>query len=919
MKKLTITRGEEFRQVVRARINEDDIFIDEYRRAARMLSDVIDTSAIAMKCSGQPDGMFHEFENNIIAFCGGRGDGKSSAMLTFMNAVYRYAQEDYKSSIFQSNIKETYFAQPIVIDPSTFDDVHNVIDIIIAKLYQNFNRKYEQDNNKVDVYIREKLLDQFQKVYRRLSLINNKEKLLDNEYDYEGNIGKLSKLGESTNLKETLIELIRLYLDFMKRCEEVTQSGSGQLLIAIDDLDLCNANAYKMAEQIRKYLIIPQVTVLMAVRIEQLELCVAENNMNDFQQIARRGFYTGLNQEIQVMSEKYVTKLIPKFRRIYLPKIQDIKEVHIEYRQLEEASDQAKNNIRSLPADTVYQLLHLIYTKTGMIFTKDETGHSYLISDNLRDLVNFWNMLMDLEEVDESFTIKEKYDIYVRNILRFTQYYEKELIGKMPMEIAAELLEIETIQDHHMHFNAVWFLRNELYHKTEKRKAETSEYRIEGEAGLFNVINWLEKMQEDVYDLRKKQYAYALHVLYTTKLHQLKIGMLAERKYDKYESFVGRYIWGRQFDKVLPSVEQTKVNRSRFELSITNCLNAIGEETFREYPINSEMILTDKGNAHKISKEEDIDAVVSVWLILGLLSDPASKDPVIRGNFAVTKILSISLENYLVSLGNLHMLYDKINFGMITSGNKDEFDKRIELLEKWNEKSVACAREIISNVDLLIGIRKYLEQKNDYKKRASENSNRTVPLVDVFFSNIAAYMNQQLAEKEGNVREDRYRMEDFKYFKFGEKADETVDISVLYDALIERCISEQKSKEDAPLNARRKELEDEFRSILTERPKYPDRYPEGGYKVSKSLRNFTAGNFKLNLDNYALNFQQYYFVTDGDPSDFDINNICGFYNEVLQYYVLDEKANLTENFRQQYKKTVENNQQMLDVIRLKML
>ena len=68
-----------------------------------------------------------------------------------------------------------------------------------------------------------------------------------------------------------LVDLIKDYLQFMNKSQ-----GKQQLIIAIDDLDLCSANAYKMAEQIRKYLIIPNVCIVISVKIDQLELCVRE-------------------------------------------------------------------------------------------------------------------------------------------------------------------------------------------------------------------------------------------------------------------------------------------------------------------------------------------------------------------------------------------------------------------------------------------------------------------------------------------------------------------------------------------------------------------------------------------------------------------------------------------------------------------
>ena len=51
------------------------------------------------EADNQADWKKVETENNIIAFCGERGEGKSSAMFTFINAVFdREVQE--KSTIF---------------------------------------------------------------------------------------------------------------------------------------------------------------------------------------------------------------------------------------------------------------------------------------------------------------------------------------------------------------------------------------------------------------------------------------------------------------------------------------------------------------------------------------------------------------------------------------------------------------------------------------------------------------------------------------------------------------------------------------------------------------------------------------------------------------------------------------------------
>ncbi len=214
-KKLIINRGEEFKLYVKDKIDKMDIFYDQYIAAARMLDDILakhdDNSDIWCNI---------EYENNIIAFCGERGEGKSSAMISFAKAVYEHRRYD-KSSIFKDckNVENANFTEPIIIDPSMLDGVHNVLDIILATLYKKFKDQYDKDNQFFYTREREELLDQFQQVYKRVSLINNQEKMLDDEYDYEGNISKLSKLGQSTELRNEFEKLIKMYIESLLKIQ----------------------------------------------------------------------------------------------------------------------------------------------------------------------------------------------------------------------------------------------------------------------------------------------------------------------------------------------------------------------------------------------------------------------------------------------------------------------------------------------------------------------------------------------------------------------------------------------------------------------------------------------------------------------------------------------------------------------------
>ena len=84
-----------------------------------------------------------KIENN---WSGERGEGKSSAMCTFIKSLSNIDEEILDDMQIESeSIKNTYFDEPIIIDPSQFDNVHNILDIVLAKIYEKFKEDYEKN------------------------------------------------------------------------------------------------------------------------------------------------------------------------------------------------------------------------------------------------------------------------------------------------------------------------------------------------------------------------------------------------------------------------------------------------------------------------------------------------------------------------------------------------------------------------------------------------------------------------------------------------------------------------------------------------------------------------------------------------------------------------------------------------------
>lgn len=896
---LIITKGQEFKIVVKDSIRDDDVFIEQYEQAAGMLNTIVAESIVAAEKSDKTFNALYslnEYENNIIAFCGERGEGKSSAMLTFINSLYtnlpKALQGEEKFYEKYRELYKVHFSEPIIIDPSQFDDVHNILDIVLAKIYRNFSRRYEEDNRCVDEFDINRLQNQFQKVYREVSMINNQSKMLDDEFDYEGNIGKLSKLGESTDLKEDLQELIKQYLEFVKKCSN-RENGKERLIIAIDDLDLCNSNAYKMAEQIRKYLIIPQIVIIMAVKIEQLEMCVEENTIADFKGIVgrvkqyRNEEQKRINAEIQGMSERYVTKLIPKARRIYLPKIQSFEGMQIVYKEKDDNIIWKSKKDESL----VNAVLHLITERTGMIFLPERSGMSYLLPNNLRDMVNWIVFVAEMDQKDNV----ENSNTYLKNVREFSKYFYNEWLTKqVPKTLGDELRTMEQMNSYHVNMNAKWILST-IYAECD-RKEKYAEHNIKSDeqSNFWKVMQWILRFDKVVFDFEAKREVYALKVMYTMKINQ----WIITKRLSEVSHLINGYIWGGEFEGVLPKTE-LGISRSRFQINSRRVMQVIGKkfnvDFIKDLDSNSD---TKQMTFSNLSNEEDIrNEEIYALILVAMFSDINTRnlnvdelmvlgtDKLIAGNRRINAKINISLENYIVSLCNLEMLIDKINIEALNT-QKDDIKKIIKNMIDTNEEEIECAQCIVSNVDLASELLVYCENNRDYKLKTENAVDRTKKLVEKFFENICKFM----VEKTGK----EYHTDIFKSIKIGK---ESIDITQVYAEWVEQ--NEEIESRKFSGTAYRSRQRDEFRERLE---KMPADYRE--ISIEEFLASFrsdkTAEELKCELDKLAKDVYRYRGKYENSPSGLNINQLCQLYDDTLALYCNDSERIISRDMRDRY-------------------
>lgn len=887
MKKLKITKEQRFKIHIEEQISEDSLFLHEYEMAVNSLNIIWNTQSNIREETKRI-----ENPNNIIAFCGDRGSGKSSIMMSFVQAVV--CSGNRKDILkFENNIRDNNWETNIMIDPSMFDGVHNIVDIVLAHIYQDFHDLYCRNNQSVEQYEREKMMMQLSKVYKSLSIINNKEKMLDDEYDEAGNIAKLQKLGASTMLRKDMGELIELYLELVSKQKNGRKCK--KLLIAIDDLDLCNENVYQMAEQIRKYLILPNIIIVMAVKIEQLEMGIEEKNRGDFKNIIQgKGRINSIDKEMREMAERYVTKLIPKARRIYLPELRS-NQIVVEGIIF---AEEEKKKILPVLENTI---IRLIYKKTGMYFVPSDNESSYLIPRNLRDLINFISLLDEMEDPKDDMQIKRN------NILEFKFYFIEEMIkSNVKWEELNALLEVIESDDRIKNFNMYNFINQILV----KRGFNVDIYaNSKMEFALWSLAIIIERLANYLNYLTLNEdnlLSNYIRIYYTIILNE----RFAE-KIEVNDFLIGGFIWGNRLNGVIPWIAgdnyQFLMYRERFAIHIFECWNGIADVLEEgKYLLSVERKDVTRGKVTRINKKNELSEVI-IWLLMGLLSSNyevvnngkirMNKVPVIANNYSIPPNVTVSLEDYIVNLCELEHLYDFVCLELMGVA-WDDVRELFSAMKEKNAELIKQAGAIVLNVDLSLRLLEYCAANNDYKKATESDEDRTYQLVKKFLDNVSEYM-----ERAGMERTDWTKLWiPLDKAEDGKIRGEEIDICRIYARIC--MIKEEAGKNPSVADVEEKEKQKLKQSFAQKIERVATEDYFGKTKdITGSIteKNRNAEYVKDLLENIANHIQKYTYKEKKMPEGFNLELIQKLYSEVIDLYMKNPDKEISGEQYNEYK------------------
>ena len=517
---------------------------EQYAQALRIVDDIL-----AQSSDNENKENGYTAISNIVAFCGDRGEGKTSALMTTREILLGGTtfEEARKANILpvDRHFKESTFKVLRLVDPAFFDSNHNLLELLIGQMYADIMRADKEAAEKGEsnicgmndnVAMRKRLLQSFQNVRSSLGIINRPSD--KSAYD---NLEEIDELAIGIALREKVDELMYNYAKYFQK---------ERVLICVDDLDLNVSEGYKMAEEIRKYLCNPRVCIiLMSIKVEQmievvqsyLRIKMAKDIIPD--------------STITEMAVRYVTKLLPTPHRVVMPKGEGIVELPV-------VIEDKKSN--EPPFESVKDaIVKLIYRKTRYVFVNGR-NLSPIVPTNLRSIRHLVGLLWEMSDISRDEITPEN----TSNKVLFKNYFYYTWTNQLRTDDQVFIREFVANEDLTslnksvvQHLSAMFEKRYEKEEKTNRaldllaaiRDNRNTIYNV-SVGDVMYMVRYMESIATDKQDL---YFLFFIKAFYSIKLYETYDFITSDEKnlFVKPESEeTAKYIY--KYDKQIQKMNQ---------------------------------------------------------------------------------------------------------------------------------------------------------------------------------------------------------------------------------------------------------------------------------------------------------------------------------------------------------------------------
>ena len=448
-----------------SKIFENSFFKDVYSQAREAIV-IIDESNKKKNKDIDEKGDFEQElydVQNVIAFTGRRGTGKTSAMLTFVDNL-AMGKIDFAAD----TLKNTRFYPIPYIDASMLEKNEDIFEIVLSKMLLEINKISTLAGNRGstqnEIFINE-IKEDIVKVYNKYVSLKK-----SSGYDSASSYSTMEKLAERHDIRGQIVELVKNYINCMTRCDSL-QYKSGYLVICIDDIDMSQQNHMDVMQSICQYLMIPGIIVMITSKFSILSASIG-------QEFHSKVFVSSIQAEtaLDLCKEQtydFLRKIIPFDMRISMPSwrkqdYRSLTSIKINYSgndnlsklkemfpRLEKSGLLDEKNLINvnyeLSPKTLIMLMIAHRTKSFL----DAAGEKlhFMEPDSLRNLNNLFYLLYNMNDID---LYPERKDEYYRDLEANRKVLLNYLYFKMIPEFNLSVEEERIIKE---------FARDKLHRK----------------------------------------------------------------------------------------------------------------------------------------------------------------------------------------------------------------------------------------------------------------------------------------------------------------------------------------------------------------------------------------------------------------------------------------------------------------------
>ena len=416
---LKVQRGEELNLHRLDKISDkESIMRPSYEKAMRALMRIMrQTKRFHMENQDGSDAYALEnllfgYNGNIIAFAATRGGGKTATMLSFSKILSEgFGIGSVNSGVdnsFLNDLKCGWEEQPDVwmtrchflpltpVAPAVLEGEQNILNVVWSRLYRYAERLLsEHRSDRIKEAQKNEIRRSLQKVLAGIKGIKDPEK------KFSGDLASMQDVCDGLSLSRHFHMLVQSILKLAVGDHNISDR---YLVIQLDDADSKMQRVYEVLEDVRKYLMIPNLVILMSVDQSCMSDVVLQDNLRCFTDLIRIS-ENRLSQDLLKISNKYIDKLIPPTHMIQLPLLNQVVIQWGDMLRLKYV-DQNKEHVyydvyewmKNDKLDLETAVLILIYHKTGILFVKP--GH-YLHNMVPRTLRGFGQFLAHLDSMPD--------------------------------------------------------------------------------------------------------------------------------------------------------------------------------------------------------------------------------------------------------------------------------------------------------------------------------------------------------------------------------------------------------------------------------------------------------------------------------------------------------------------------------------